>query len=409
MSLDKLPAEMIVANLDTQFFRKDTKRMALFRAWYPFAAKQIRTHVISGNRAIVLASEGYLWPPVSVWPVLGENVVPAWTVGGVRELTLDLSHWDPRSSAGAAAVSQGKEPMNKVLERLVKRQGISAFDMVSHPKKLHTLRLRLGKGDSSPEGMTHGSPLAWFAAAPVMVHQIARIPESSFTCLELNFRETGSFYKDPREEGHMCSRLNLVLMRQPQLKEFRVGLWSVCHWLLDKAHPKEKTSSLEALLVHCVMGDDQLDSGVCNVFWNSDDWSRRIRDQTPGDLALASEKWVRAMKEPRMVKIIWRDHRSAWARRNFSCDEDCRSRNLIGDSLTGELRSFGLEENLESEGRPVSVKVPPIKKRWPDPCKEGTCDCFNGLPGDPNTEWRRYYRRPDHGRRPVIKLTNAAA
>ena len=355
MSLTKLPPEIlveIVAYLGSQFFREDMGRLTLFKMWHPIAVDQIKKHVILGNRAIVSAYESKPWPePVS-------NMVPAWAKNGTRELTLDLSDWYSCAFDDTADDDTGEEPMHTVLHRFVRNRRIPYLCLVKCLKKLHTLRLIFRSGDTPPYGFEK-EYVTYCSVAPIMmVDQIASLENSRFTRLELEISDPGPFPRDYDGYECMCVEFNHLLVLQSQLKEFRIGLWTSCDELLGWRCPAENTSSLEVLLIYCRLGDDRTGSGVCDVNWTVNEPTRQKRDRAPERLAKASEEWVKAMKAPRMVRIIWYDHRSDWSKERFTGGEDGCPRNLVRDCLTGETRSLRLTDDWESKGELVGLRDP---------------------------------------------------
>ena len=220
----------------------------------------------------------------------------------------------------------------------------SVFDPLHRFERLETVRF-VARGRDDAWNHAQSRPTLDCTASPrAIASQLALLAAPRFTRLELDFPGAGpSYVVHGTGAGDQCRALNRLLRALPRLAEFRLRVACFCAELFAADAPAAGTAALETLIVYRGAGPEAPHLRACGTGarWMGAEAVQGVRDRAPKLLAEAAPAWVRGMKRPRVVRVVWLDERSA---------AKGAPRNLVRDGLTGECRALAVEAAWTAAG-----------------------------------------------------------
>ena len=362
MPLTELPPEVlaeIVSYLGVQFFREDLCRLTLFRTWHAQAMRIIREHVILGNAAIINCSREthrLFYEPEKAF-------IPGWARLQTRQLTLDfhdLNRCDINDGDWYGYWKEQKSIVphfNKALHRMVGHEMPNLFLPLLKLKRLEKLRLRIGFQFMAGKRHEHDSFYPCIATSTVLMKQLAVLPKACFTRLELQFPCECLCRTRHYNHDCVCGPVNELLCSQRHLKELRLGVNEFCTSLLtdprDKM-PGEDSLAMKKLLIYCNLNKGR--GFYTHILHQPERIPGQEQAYGLSELRQASKAWVALMREPEMVRILWREEGSDYQKAVLELPDEEYPCNLVFDCLTSETMTLPLEADWASEGEHVYIR-----------------------------------------------------
>ena len=360
MSLSKLPVEtlaQIVHILGHDFFRKDLGRLTLWREWYAIAQDEIHTHVAVGVRDFDYffdeSGAHHRIPPV----------LPSWASEKVQ--TLEFNVEGEVDEVICFDDDDRKPPTHCILHRMSQSSASRVYRLLEQLRRLRALTLNI----SIESGYEYWDsdiaiPLPDCGRiGTVLLTQIASLNLPHLRELNLSIPLEGSFFGLLNGQDHVCWRFNDLLGQLRTLKVVRLDLVFLCPVLLMKNIP-DGSLLLETLLVECdndtspwflrsMRCDGIPDAEHVDEYDDVGAEKQVAFNELAKDLAAAAKNFSRAMKTPKVVRVLWPNELAVEPSSAALNGEDKRA--MFGwDCLTDEVRTFRKPKGWEW-GTPVDL------------------------------------------------------